>query len=89
MIMDEVICCFGRTGAWFATEHFGVEPDIMTMAKALTAGYAPMGATVTTPAIADAISHFRHVLTYRFLAVWGGWLPRQAGSRRSSLPASR
>jgi adenosylmethionine-8-amino-7-oxononanoate aminotransferase len=64
MIMDEVICCFGRTGAWFATEHFGVEPDIMTMAKALTAGYAPMGATVTTPAIADAISHFRHVHTY-------------------------
>lgn len=64
MIMDEVICGFGRTGAWFATEHFGVQPDIMTMAKAMTAGYAPMGATVTTPAIADAIAHFRHVHTY-------------------------
>ena len=64
MIMDEVICGFGRTGAWFATEHFGVQPDIMTMAKAMTAGYAPMGATVTTQAIAEAIPHFRHVHTY-------------------------
>jgi adenosylmethionine-8-amino-7-oxononanoate aminotransferase len=64
MIMDEVICGFGRTGAWFASEHFGVEPDIMTTAKALTAGYAPMGATLTTPAIADSIAHFRHVHTY-------------------------
>jgi adenosylmethionine-8-amino-7-oxononanoate aminotransferase len=64
MIMDEVICGFGRTGAWFAAEHFGVTPDIMTMAKAMTAGYAPMGATVTTPEIADAIPHFRHVHTY-------------------------
>ena len=64
MIMDEVICGFGRTGTWFAAEHFGAEPDIMTTAKALTAGYAPMGATVTTPAIADCIDHFRHVHTY-------------------------
>ena len=64
MIMDEVICGYGRTGAWFATEHFGVRPDIMTMAKALTAGYAPMGATATTPEIANAITHFRHVHTY-------------------------
>jgi adenosylmethionine-8-amino-7-oxononanoate aminotransferase len=63
MIMDEVICGFGRTGAWFASEHFGVRPDIMTMAKAMTAGYAPMGATITTPEIADAIPHFRHVHT--------------------------
>jgi len=64
LIIDEVICCFGRTGAWFATEHFGIAPDIMTMAKALTAGYAPMGAVMTTEAIADAIPHFRHVHTF-------------------------
>ena len=64
LIIDEVICCFGRTGKWFASEHFDVVPDIMTMAKALTAGYAPMGAVMTTEAIADAIPHFRHVHTF-------------------------
>lgn len=69
LIMDEVICGFGRTGTWFAAEHFGILPDIMPMAKALTAGYAPMGATVTTAAIADAIPHFRHVHTYSGHAV--------------------
>ncbi|MDE1172763.1 MAG: aminotransferase class III-fold pyridoxal phosphate-dependent enzyme [Parvibaculaceae bacterium] len=64
LIMDEVICGFGRTGTWFAAEHFGIEPDILTMAKAMTAGYAPMGAAMTTAEIADAIPHFRHVHTY-------------------------
>ncbi|MBJ3778476.1 aminotransferase family protein [Acuticoccus mangrovi] len=64
LIIDEVICGFGRTGKWFANRHYDVEPDIMTTAKALTAGYAPMGAVVTTPAIADAIAHFRHVHTF-------------------------
>lgn len=45
-------------------EHFGVEPDIMTMAKALTAGYMPMGAVITRPDIADALPIFRHVHTF-------------------------
>jgi adenosylmethionine-8-amino-7-oxononanoate aminotransferase len=45
-------------------EHFGVEPDIMTMAKALTAGYMPMGAVITRPEIADALPIFRHVHTF-------------------------
>ncbi len=64
LIIDEVITGFGRTGAWFAIEHFGVEPDIMTMAKALTAGYVPMGAVITRPQIADSLPIFRHVHTF-------------------------
>ena len=63
-INDEVITGFGRTGNWFAIERAGVVPDIMTFAKALTAGYAPMGGFITTPAIADALTAFRHVHTF-------------------------
>ena len=64
LIVDEVITGFGRTGAWFASEHFGLEPDIMTMAKALSGGYAPIGAVITRDAIIDAIPMFRHVHTF-------------------------
>lgn len=46
LIIDEVINGFGRTGRMFACEHWGVQGDIMTMAKGLTSGYAPMGATI-------------------------------------------
>jgi putrescine---pyruvate transaminase len=69
MIVDEVICGFGRAGYWFASEYFGIEPDIMTMAKAITAGYAPMGAVITRSEIADAIPLFRHVHTFSGHAV--------------------
>jgi putrescine aminotransferase len=64
LIADEVITGFGRTGTWFAMDHFGVEPDIMTMAKALTAGYMPMGAVITRPEIVDVLPIFRHVHTF-------------------------
>jgi putrescine aminotransferase len=64
LIVDEVITGFGRTGTWFASEHFGLEPDIMTMAKALSAGYGPIGAVITRDEIADAIPLFRHVHTF-------------------------
>jgi putrescine aminotransferase len=64
LIIDEVICGFGRTGAWFASEHFNIEPDIMTMAKALTAGYIPMGGVVAKAEIVDAIPTFRHIHTF-------------------------
>jgi putrescine---pyruvate transaminase len=64
LIIDEVITGFGRTGAWFASEHFGIKPDIMTMAKALTAGYMPMGAAISRPELIDALPVFRHVHTF-------------------------
>lgn len=63
-INDEVITGFGRTGSWFAIERMGVEPDIMTMAKAMTAGYMPMGGVITRPEIADTLPIFRHVHTF-------------------------
>jgi taurine--2-oxoglutarate transaminase len=52
LIADEVITGFGRTGAWFAVEHEGVVPDMLTLAKGLTSGYVPMGAVVVREAIA-------------------------------------
>lgn len=44
LIADEVICGFGRTGRMFACEHWGIEPDLMTMSKGITSGYMPLGA---------------------------------------------
>ncbi len=64
LIVDEVITGFGRTGAWFASEHFGIEPDIMTVAKAMTAGYFPMGAALARKEIVEAMPMFRHVHTF-------------------------
>jgi len=51
LIADEVICGFGRTGKMFGTETFGMKPDIMTMAKAITSGYLPLSATVISEEI--------------------------------------
>jgi 4-aminobutyrate aminotransferase-like enzyme len=53
-VMDEVATGFGRTGKLFASEHFDLDPDVLCLAKAITAGYAPMGATLVTKAVADA-----------------------------------
>jgi putrescine aminotransferase len=67
LIADEVIGGFGRTGEWFAHEHFGFEPDVITMAKGLTSGYVPMGAVALSDRIADAIvnsGEFNHGFTY-------------------------
>lgn len=52
MITDEVMSGFGRTGRWFAVQHWQVVPDLMTMAKGLTSGYAPLGAVAMRPEIA-------------------------------------
>jgi putrescine---pyruvate transaminase len=70
-IVDEVITGFGRTGPMFASEHEGLEPDFMTVAKGLTAGYLPMGAVLVSDRvyqiIADAAPEgapFGHGFTY-------------------------
>ncbi|MGZ8651957.1 MAG: aminotransferase class III-fold pyridoxal phosphate-dependent enzyme [Actinomycetota bacterium] len=63
MVADEVMCGFGRTGEWFAVNHWDVVPDIITCAKGLTSSYAPLGALGMRPEIAE---HFEdHVF-------WGG-----------------
>jgi taurine--2-oxoglutarate transaminase len=53
LIDDEVMSGFGRTGRWFAVDHWEVAPDIMTMGKGITSGYLPLGAVVVSQAIAD------------------------------------
>lgn len=66
MIADEVMSGFGRTGKWFAVEHWNVVPDIMTMAKGLTSAYAPLGAVAMKPEIAAAFNErvYESGLTY-------------------------
>ncbi|NLP59778.1 aspartate aminotransferase family protein [Paraburkholderia sacchari] len=64
---DEVIGGFGRTGEWFAHQHLGFEPDLITMAKGLTSGYVPMGAVGIHDRVAKALienGDFNHGLTY-------------------------
>jgi taurine--2-oxoglutarate transaminase len=63
LVCDEVMSGFGRTGKWFAFEHGGIVPDIVTMAKGLTSSYIPLGAMGVSDPIAE---HFR---THVF---WGG-----------------
>ena len=69
LVADEVITGFGRTGKMFATEHWGVVPDMMTVAKGITSGYIPMGGCITRGEISDAFvgsvkSSFKHVITF-------------------------
>lgn len=53
-ISDEVICGFGRVGGWFGASELGVQPDIVTTAKGISSGYAPLGAAIVRKEIADA-----------------------------------
>jgi len=69
LIADEVINGFGRTGEWFGIDHFGINPDIMTTAKGLSSGYAPIACTMTTRKVADAFASdkkntFSHGITF-------------------------
>ncbi|HEX2470257.1 MAG TPA: aminotransferase class III-fold pyridoxal phosphate-dependent enzyme [Candidatus Limnocylindrales bacterium] len=54
MVCDEVMAGFGRTGRWFAVDHWGIVPDLMTMAKGLTSSYLPLGAVAMRRHIAEA-----------------------------------
>ena len=69
LISDEVITGFGRTGHWFALERWGVVPDILSVAKAITSGYVPMGAIVLSAPITEALhdlppdARFMHAYT--------------------------
>ena len=62
MVADEVMAGFGRTGRWFAIEHWDTVPDLMTMAKGLTSSYLPLGAVAMNHRIAD---HFETILLRR------------------------
>jgi putrescine---pyruvate transaminase len=68
LIADEVICGFGRTGQWFGSEHFGIEPDFMTIAKGITSGYQPLGGAMVSDRVADVLiekgGEFAHGFTW-------------------------
>ena len=66
LIADEVMSGFGRTGKWFAVEHWDVVPDLMTMAKGLTSAYAPLGAVGMRPQVVEFFKDriFQSGLTY-------------------------
>jgi ornithine--oxo-acid transaminase len=55
LVMDEVQTGMGRTGRFFCHEHWGLTPDIITVSKALSGGYVPVGAVLTTPQVFDAV----------------------------------
>ncbi|UZD22017.1 aspartate aminotransferase family protein [Algoriphagus halophytocola] len=63
LIFDEIQCGIGRTGKWFAKDHFGVQPDIMTLAKGLGGG-APIGAILCNDKVANAIEFGDHGTTF-------------------------
>jgi adenosylmethionine-8-amino-7-oxononanoate aminotransferase len=70
LVADEVITGFGRTGAWFASARYGIEPDMLVLAKGITSGYMPLGAVAVGARVAEPFWAddpgvvFRHGLTY-------------------------
>jgi putrescine aminotransferase len=66
-VADEVICGFGRTGEWFASEYYGNAPDLITIAKGMTSGYVPMGGLIVSDKVYQVINaagDFNHGFTY-------------------------
>jgi adenosylmethionine-8-amino-7-oxononanoate aminotransferase len=68
LVSDEVICAFGRLGHWFGSERYGYQPDMITLAKGLTSGYAPMGALLASDRLIEPFLHgrtlFAHGITF-------------------------
>ncbi|MDT7548260.1 MAG: hypothetical protein QOE84_654 [Actinomycetota bacterium] len=69
LVLDEVICGFGRLGSLFAGDHFGVQADLTTFAKAVTSGYVPLGGVLVAPSVHAALASdpsfvLRHGYTY-------------------------
>ena len=87
LISDEVICGWGRLGEWFGCDRYRFHPDIITTAKGLTSGYAPMGAVVFSDRIADPFLHGTNTFMHGF--TFGGH-PMCAKSRsQTSVRSSR
>lgn len=70
LVIDEVVSAFGRGGDWFSAGRYGIQPDMITMAKGLTSGYAPLGAVAIAPRVSEVFwkdgstAMFRHGYTY-------------------------
>jgi len=67
LVADEVICGFGRTGEWFGSDYYDLEPDLMPIAKGLTSGYIPMGGVVVRDEVVQTLNEggeFYHGFTY-------------------------
>jgi putrescine aminotransferase len=68
LVTDEVICGFGRLGEWFGADYYGVTPDLMTFAKAVTSGYLPLGGVMVSDKVGDVLidkgGEFYHGYTY-------------------------
>ncbi len=68
LVSDEVICAFGRLGAWFGAERYGYQPDMITCAKGLTSGYSPLGALLVADRLMepflDGTATFYHGFTF-------------------------
>ena len=70
LVSDEVICAFGRLGTWFGGQKYDYVPDIITAAKGMTAGYAPLGAMIVSDRIAEPFQHDNQSFVHGF--TWSG-----------------
>jgi putrescine aminotransferase len=68
LVVDEVICGFGRLGQWFGSQHYKLEPDLMPIAKGLTSGYIPMGGVLVSDRVTQVLTErggeYAHGFTY-------------------------